>query len=464
MTISPQQHHHSNREHVGRMISFPSYAKPSAPVGSPPFVMSKMLISSKHIGNKVSISPRLRWVRLPYGQKEEEKAFMWWPGVLYKSFSELMVDLNNSLSDYKAYCLIQDIKTRSTKPQVIYLLGRSSFECKTLLGNSDFEEETEDMKPFYNYYQEMEDKCLQNPSIPQRTKDELQKCLSLVTDILEKEISIINTSSNGSNHNFSMQVIEDNRVGTNPFPHVSPEETTLMYNAKKRQHTIPTSHENVAETKNKKCERPLSTIQKAFADEVAIEDNRGKKDEKIKTINMKKSSQKIDMRLEKLLNQKTPWTSIWPVIQSDGWEWQYAGGKSLASRFYIRPGKDVNSGVLGKDYFDNHEDVIDFYRKNINTPHRANIPQNRDESLKQLLKHNASWASLWKVIQNNGWRWQYAGGNSLASQFFIRPGKDVNSGELGKDYFDNQEDVIDFYRTKFNMPQKGTKRKSRRSG
>ena len=69
------------------------------------------------------------------------------------------------LSEYKAYCLIQDIKTRPKKPQVIYLLGRSSFECKTLLGNSDcegaagFNERKEradmNMKHFFNYYEEM---------------------------------------------------------------------------------------------------------------------------------------------------------------------------------------------------------------------------------------------------------------------------------------------------------------------
>lgn len=183
-------------------------------------------------------------------------------------------------------------------------------------------------------------------------KDELQKCLSLVMDILEKQITSINTSSNGSNHIFSMQVIEDNRVGPDPFPHVSPEKNTLMLNAMKRQRTISTSHENVAETKNKKRERPLNAIQKAFADEVAIEDNCGKK-----RIDMNKSSENSDLRLKELLNQKASWASVWKVIQHDGWRWQYAGGASLALQLYIRPGKDVNSGELGKDYFDNQEDV-----------------------------------------------------------------------------------------------------------
>ena len=72
----------SNASHIGRTITMrPSKAQS----------LIHVLNSERHIGNAINVCDRMRWVRKT-GVNEDD--IVWWPGLLYQGFLELMVDLD----------------------------------------------------------------------------------------------------------------------------------------------------------------------------------------------------------------------------------------------------------------------------------------------------------------------------------------------------------------------------------
>jgi len=79
---------------------------------------TSLLLSETHIGRIVQISERIRWAKIP-GQDK----IIWWPCILYKSFMELMSDLDERLVMFRNNCRVQQRKTQSNEPAVAYFLG-----------------------------------------------------------------------------------------------------------------------------------------------------------------------------------------------------------------------------------------------------------------------------------------------------------------------------------------------------
>ena len=63
---------------------------------------AELLLSPKHIGNSqsIEINERLRWAKIPTSEAAQNKLskpeIVWWPCMLYKNFTELHDDLNES--------------------------------------------------------------------------------------------------------------------------------------------------------------------------------------------------------------------------------------------------------------------------------------------------------------------------------------------------------------------------------
>eukprot|EP01041_Mallomonas_annulata_P000691 gene691-1321_t len=57
------------------------------------------------------------------------------------------------------------------------------------------------------------------------------------------------------------------------------------------------------------------------------------------------------------------WADVWKLLEARGWFWQR--GKGLVDFFYIRPGRDVQKGKMGEDYFIEPDNVMAYLKKQI---------------------------------------------------------------------------------------------------
>mmetsp|Transcript_9723 Transcript_9723/g.17685 ORF Transcript_9723/g.17685 Transcript_9723/m.17685 type:complete len:1078 (-) Transcript_9723:103-3336(-) len=165
---------------------------------------------------------------------------------------------------------------------------------------------------------------------------------------------------------------------------------------------------------------------------------------------------------------------LWPNLESAGWTVVKAGRwNPLDDWYYIQPGKSVENGQLGIDYFRSIEDVIQ-YQKTLDgakgkkkrresmdsaTPTRPTQPrdpglpyQTSDEesaaaSAESSVTDPYSWGVLkprlikagWKIVKATKW-------NRLHNWYYIHPQKSVENGQLGVDYFCEQSHVMDYQR------------------
>eukprot|EP00978_Attheya_sp_CCMP212_P006412 scaffold14601_cov51-Attheya_sp.AAC.2 len=171
---------------------------------------------------------------------------------------------------------------------------------------------------------------------------------------------------------------------------------------------------------------------------------------------------------------------LWSNLESAGWTVVKAGRwNPLDDWYYIQPGKSVENGQVGIDYFRSIEDVIQ-YQKTLDgakgkkesmdsaTPTRPTQPrdpglpyQTSDEesaaaSAESSITDPYSWGVLkprllkagWKIVKASKW-------NRLHNWYYIRPQKSVENGRLGVDYFCEQSHVMDYQRQLDALEAKG---------
>ena len=201
---------------------------------------------------------------------------------------------------------------------------------------------------------------------------------------------------------------------------------------------------------------------------------------------------------------KADWKELWPQLKAEGWTWMKAGKFCcLHDWYWVRPGCDPGDKEteLGRDYFLSESDVIDFVKSSdctSETPRTAiakkdavSVSASRKSPVKlQSISNNPTklssrdisdpqtpldcktkpqdpaiplppspesstasdedpyaWENLWPRLQIAGWKLIKAGKYcNLHDYYYVRPNRDPGEErtELGKHYFQTQEEVIRF--------------------
>jgi len=178
---------------------------------------TSLLLSETHIGRTVEISERIRWAKIP-GQDK----IIWWPCILYKSFMELMGDLDERLVMFRNNCLMQHRKTQSNEPAVAYFLGFypplvrtfKNYSCfpAPQKGEDAFRLDKEGMnielKNFFTFYCEMQDRANYSQA-SQKLIRMFNTSVAFVDKILAAELD--SQQILGLNVNGGIAELEDNR-------------------------------------------------------------------------------------------------------------------------------------------------------------------------------------------------------------------------------------------------------------
>lgn len=171
-------------------------------------------------------------------------------------------------------------------------------------------------------------------------------------------------------------------------------------------------------------------------------------------------------------------SQTWKQLRESGWtmvEARKYNPHDDATWYYVRPNiEDISNAIRGRDYFstpaqlmdwvaangesvDDEDDFGDAPRDSIMTtppfprttprdPAKPQLPEassSDDESENELERFK--WNNLWRRIEPFGWKYVSAGKyNKLHDWYYVRPGRTVEQGILGEDYFLTAQDVIAF--------------------
>ena len=165
----------------------------------------------------------------------------------------------------------------------------------------------------------------------------------------------------------------------------------------------------------------------------------------------------------------------WKQLRENGWtmvEARKYNPNDDATWYYVRPNvENILRARRGRDYFATPAELMDWVATNdeeedesgeapmdrmiMTPPFPRTVP--RDPAKPQLPEETGSedergdelakfeWNNLWRRIQPFGWRYVRAGRyNPLHDTYYVRPGRTVEQGILGEDYFLTAHDVIAF--------------------
>jgi len=406
-------------------------------------ITSKVLTNECHIGNKVSISTRIRWVQLGGKNQSQQTSSdsKWWPGILYNNFLELMEDLDERLADVRAYCLVQNLKQRSRKRQsqeVVYVLGTSAFEYKLVSSNDE-------MKNFYNHYEEMED--IGSAQYTSTEKREFEKCLVFVGTLLEQQFADTNEDDNNDS---GMRVVDANATTCTVSPEAvvggarverkqegpreqqkQPKQSTLAF-----PNTTKNNKQKKAK-KNKKKRKTQLSIQKEFDNEIVQK-------ESPKTNSTATSTVSSSLESRTILNMKDiSWKELWLHLRAEkGWSVIRATNQ-LHNWYYLKP----NCGSpgepqckLGLHYFLEPSDVMEYCRQY----------ESNKETLVELLKKKSrdNWEAIWKILQTPKFGWTFGCDNDGDPSY-------IKEGANGTyEYFNTKHDVYKCLRNQFKIKKR----------
>ena len=176
------------------------------------------------------------------------------------------------------------------------------------------------------------------------------------------------------------------------------------------------------------------------------------------------------------LSAETPlhelsWKYMWKELESRGWVVKNASNK-LHNWYYLMPGVNEKTGILGEDYFAQPSDVMKFIKQQAQMNFGKNpvicaiekepkvcapSPCSTNMTRFTLSSDKLSWKAIWTELKFRGWFYERAR-NPLHSWYYVRPGRNTTDGVLGVDYFMHSNDVVKFLRE--NYPSKNTEKNS----
>jgi len=377
-----------------------------------------VLASERHVGQKVQITDRIRWVRMP-GRKDQDlkDQIVWWPGILYENFRELNSDLDERLIDFRAKC-IQQHTSKPKKPTVAYFFGfvpplvrtitNDSFSSTTPQesnGNFGLDKEVMDseVKDFYSSYVEMQ-KLANSSKAPQKHKEMFNHFVTLAENIIS--VRVENTATDSDDQT-------DKQVD---HPSLAPEELE-----KETNQTVDCFHEDIPHE---------STTTKKLNDT-----NKDKSTELDSTESDSSRFSEQDS-LPPIQKTKEPYSASIGTKVFD------------VEEFNPRCSESPNNSSRVS-----HLEVNDRSPSSVSSPSLIGSKDtcfySSDESSK-FSDSNGSWCSFWGHLKNDeGWRFQKVTKSNRSSDCFYVPpncNPESRSTRLGVHYFNSTEDVIEYCR------------------
>jgi len=165
---------------------------------------TSLLFDTAHVGKCVEINERIRWVKIPTNTDPKDKIrppeIIWWPCILYTSFTELRNDLDERLVEFRRTCKAANSKIEPGRSAVAYLLGFSPPLVRTVKNYSchpvpkrgedafrlDVEGRNNELKDFYDFFIQSQD-IASSSRAPDRLKAKFLESLTLAEGILAAE-------------------------------------------------------------------------------------------------------------------------------------------------------------------------------------------------------------------------------------------------------------------------------------
>jgi len=459
----------------------------------PPKILchADVLNSTSHVGTKINIFERLHWVRI---QGRDVDDIAWWPGLLYKGFLELMVDLDWRLSELRAGCLTRHKRSKH-KPAIVYLLGPIPFassiayikEPGSYFGLDEAGRDGPELKNYYDFYEEMVNAAKEAPSADKNRQAQFTQSVEFADRILDAADVVELEDSGGGlplmlpiEDGFAAgsvkaigdgveSVVKPRRVESGSCPPAAPQAASI--DSTSRVSHVSVSHRSGDPLKSGAEGGGGGKRSSATPDTSAMSPDSGSSGS---------GGISTDLSFTDL-----SWRELWDHLRNRGWG--VVRARNNLHDWYYHP-KDCDPSskdtTLGIDYFQSTDDVMEWYkskraknksdfvqhntpdsisdRKSIPSPmsDESNTPDSKgDENyapspraynsepsdglddIEDLIQNGAVWNTIWKALFKLGWHYAYGAG--LIHMYYMKKGKS-RKDTLGEDYFTSEEAVIEY--------------------
>lgn len=414
---------------------------------------------------------------------------VWWPGIIYEGFLELMVDLDYRLSELRAACLVNHNRTKQTKPAVIYFIGvtQPPFACSIAyvptssgaFGLDNNGQDGPDAKNYFNSYEEMHNTADAARSVSAETKAMFHRSVALADRLMARvcvgEGDAAAAGSGGAGGNSPLR-IENGGVGDDGARRTASLKVSPDGNGPLRSRTSRAAS-GLFDVKVVNVHRSMNTPPAAGREEEdgsRFSQLSGKGGVCGKAQRTSTTPATADTSVSSAVLEKDKWKKLWNILTIKGWKVMSARKfNNLHDWYYVRPDCDPGSKdyELGIHYFRRAEDVILWCRnhrdtrrslgKGDNHPSPEGVSPMSDISsdlssassvsspprdmneVYRLIKNKEEWGEIWKQLRSMRWHWKQ--GRGLVDTFYIRPRRDCTAKDkLGEDYFDSPKAVLNY--------------------
>ena len=450
---------------------------------------------------------RLLWIRRPATGTGTGTAVAavphWWPAVYCSSHNQVMrefpVRLEHCSKMQTALMILQEQRTHVNQPILVRLTGAGTVRLVPVPATGvDVNTDTvqwEFMAHLWEY-RVTEDNWQQLFGGDESLHEEYLCCLSELETLLTQEVernaaadvaivahvadttAATTTSTSTSTLNDSTN-IENKRSNVGVSKETPPTQSAVQHDTPRMDYPAQAEQDDYPSNDDQETD-----------DDQEVDNNEDKEEGHVD-----------DLPSIPEINARDPWDTVWAEMQQAGWHFM-TGGKPYK---YIKPGRNSRPAESqeGQDYFTTLADLQQFAQDNygwvgphhgqrngapkvpnqneeinsdtdtrtartvvsrstvgITTPNQKTKPQDpgaplyseaddascsSDSDISSDADRYHPWAPFWKELQHSfGWRVVKAR-NPLHDWYYIRPGRDVDTGEPGVDYFLSTADVIAYH-------------------